>query len=123
MTNEAAEIISKLLNHVILVNKKATIPLKILSSMTDVLEKYGYNFIDGRWTLQHETTPPPSTAEDQKLLRARVANLEIALHGMWSLLQRATPLEEREAINEMMNEHFRLMVEQGASGKAIFERL
>ena len=56
-------------------------------------------------------------------MRARVANLEIAIHGMWTLLQRVTPLEEREAIGDMMNDHFRIMIEQGAPGKPVFERL
>ncbi len=122
MTNEAAEIIAKLLNYFHLVNSKEKIPLKILSSMNDILEKYGYNFIDGMWILQNKTTPSSSADEEKKLLRARVANLEISLHGMWSLLERDIPLKERETINRMMDEHFNLMVDQGASGEPIFER-
>ena len=46
--------------------------------------------------------------DDQELqkLRARVANLEMALHGMWAMLQDLQPPATQQAIGDMMREHF-----------------
>ncbi len=115
MTNEAAEIIAEFFNDI----PSCYAITRLTTKMIRFMNENSYRLVDGKW----HPTQAPSADEEQKRLRARVSNLEIALHGLWSLLQRATPLEEREAVNEMMNEHFRLMVEQGASGKPIFERL
>ena len=54
-------------------------------------------------------------SEQQRLL-ARVANLEVALHGMWAMLQDLQPPATQEAIGSMMSEHFEAMRDMGAGG-------
>jgi hypothetical protein len=115
MTNEAAEIIAEFFNDI----PSGYAITRLTTKMIRFMNENSYRLVDGKW----HPTQAPSADEEQKLLRARVANLEIALHGMWTLLQRVTPLEEREAIGEMMNDHFRIMIEQGASGKPTFEMI
>lgn len=122
MKDEGAALIAELFNGISEDNKKL-LPLKLIGRMGSFMVRNGYRLVDGKWHQKQETTPPSRADEDQKLLRARVANLEIAIHGLWTLLQRATPIEEREAIDKMMNDHFIIMIEQGASGKTIFERV
>lgn len=64
--------------------------------------------------------------DDQELqkLRARVANLEMALHGMWAMLQDLQPPATQQAIGDMMREHFQAMEHMGAvrMGLPTFER-
>lgn len=64
--------------------------------------------------------------EEQQLqrLRARVANLEVALHGMWAMLQDLQPPATQDAIGSMMSEHFDAMRDMGAGvpGGPRFER-
>lgn len=65
-----------------------------------------------------------SEQEEFRLLRARVTNLEIALHGLWSILKLRKPFDEQEImVDEMMSEHFGHMLDMGASGNPHFEQL
>jgi hypothetical protein len=64
--------------------------------------------------------------DDQELqkLRARVANLEGALHGMWAMLAELQPPATQDAVGRMMREHFEAMEYMGAVriGLPTFER-
>lgn len=64
--------------------------------------------------------------KDQELQRlsARVANLEVALHGMWIMLKHLQPPETQANIDNMMSEHFEAMRDMGAAvhGGPRFER-
>ncbi len=53
--------------------------------------------------------------EEAGKLRARVANLELALHGMWSMLQHLQPPATQEAIGDMMAQHFDTLEPLGSS--------
>lgn len=57
-------------------------------------------------------------------LRARVANLEVALHGMWAMMQDLQPPATQECISSMMHEHFSAMRDMGVviHGGPRFER-
>jgi hypothetical protein len=51
--------------------------------------------------------------KEQAALRLRVANLELALHGMWALTQHLQPPETQQAVSAMLQEHFDCMSELG----------
>ena len=46
-------------------------------------------------------------------LRARVANLELALHGLWAMLQDVQPPAVQDGVIRMMREHFQCMESMG----------
>ncbi len=64
--------------------------------------------------------------EDQELqrLRARVGNLEVALHAMWGMLRDLQPPGTQEAIDRMLQAHFEAMKDMDAvtHGGPAFER-
>jgi chaperone required for assembly of F1-ATPase len=47
------------------------------------------------------------------VLRDRVANLELALHGMWALMQHLQPPETQQAVSAMLQEHYDCMASMG----------
>ena len=62
--------------------------------------------------------------KEQATLRARVGNLEVALHAMWAMLRDLQPPSTQDAIGRMMQDHFEAMKDMGAvtHGGPAFER-
>ena len=64
--------------------------------------------------------------EDKELqrLQARVANLEVALHGLWATLKELQPPHTQDMLDDMMWQHFQAMEDMDAvkSGLPTFER-
>lgn len=63
-------------------------------------------------------------AKEQARLRARVGNLEVALHAMLAMLQDLQPPATQDSIGRMMRDHFDAMKDMGAvtHGWPVFER-
>lgn len=62
--------------------------------------------------------------DEQAKLHARLSNLEVALHGMWAMLQDLQPPATQQAVGNMMREHFQAMEDMGTvrMGLPTFER-
>lgn len=70
----------------------------------------------------HKRCTEPPEPQDIARLRARVANLEMVLHGMWAMLKDLQPPAAQYGIDSMMSEHFDAMCDMGVESGATFER-